>query len=127
MVCKVGQSHVFEEGEQLFLEMMGLSDNARQIQRVSEYYGKKIGEQQESQIRQGEKMVTIVGRKEPVYMMMDGAMVFTREEGWKQMKTGRIFAARDVVGIQPKRNAITRSLYVSHLGGHKSFTGKMEA
>lgn len=44
MMCKVGQGYVFEEGEQLFMEMMGISVSARQLQRVSEYYGKKIGE-----------------------------------------------------------------------------------
>lgn len=127
MMCKVGQGQVFEEGEQLFLEMMGLSVSARQLQRVSEYYGKKIGEQEDRQIQQGQKMATIAGRKEPVYMMMDGSLVFTREEGWKEMKTGRIFAAKDVVDIQPKRSTITRSLYVCHLGDHKNFTRKMEA
>lgn len=127
MICKVGQGHVFEEGEELFWEMMGLSVNARQLQRVSEYYGKKIGQRENDLIQQGEKMATIAARKEPVYMMMDGAMIFTREEGWKEMKTGRIFAAKDVVGVQPKRNVIAHSLYVSHLGDHKSFTKKMEA
>jgi hypothetical protein len=127
MMCKVGQGYVFEEGEQLFSEMMGITVSARQIQRVSEYYGKMIGDQEDHQIQQEKKMATIAHRKEPVYVMMDGAMIFTREEGWKEMKTGRIFAAKDVVGIQPKRNVITGSLYVCHLGDHKRFTKKMEA
>ncbi len=127
MMCKVGQGYVFEEGEELFVQMMGISVSARQIQRVSEYYGNRIGHREDGHIKQGKKMATVAGPKEPVYVMMDGAMIFTREEGWKEMKTGRIFAAKDVVGIQPKRNAITNSLYVCHLGNHKQFTGKMEA
>ena len=118
---------MFEEGEELFEQMMGISVSARQIQRVSEYYGSRIGQKEELQIKQGNKMATVAGNKEPVYMMMDGAMIFTREEGWKEMKTGRIFAAKDVVGIHSKRNVITNSLYVCHLGDHKQFTRKMEA
>jgi len=127
MICKVGQGYVFEEGEGLFLEMMGIQVSGRQIQRVSEYYGKKLAQQEDLQIKQGKKMATVAGRKDPVYVMMDGAMIFTREEGWKEVKTGRLFAAKDVVGIQPKRNIITNSLYVCHLGDHRQFTRKMEA
>ena len=38
MVCLVGQSQVFADGEALFSEMMGISVCGKQIQRVSGYY-----------------------------------------------------------------------------------------
>ena len=39
---------------------------------------------------------------------------------------GRIFKANDRVPLSPKRNTITQSLYVCHLGDHKEFEKKTE-
>ena len=55
---------------------------------------------------------------------MDGGMVFTREEKWKEMKLGLLFAANDCVQLQDKRGIINQSLYVCHLGGHTEFLDK---
>jgi hypothetical protein len=31
-------------------------------------------------------------------------MLFTLEEGWKEIKAGRVFAQKDYVAVQEKRN-----------------------
>jgi hypothetical protein len=65
--------------------------------------------------------------QEPVYVMMDGSMVFTREEGWKEIKVGRIFNQSACIPIQQNRNQIMQSLYLCHLGDHQAFTDKWES
>jgi hypothetical protein len=65
--------------------------------------------------------------QEPVYMMLDGSMVFTREEGWKEIKVGRIFNQSSCTPIQEHRNQIMQSLYMCHLGDHKAFLDKWES
>ena len=57
-MCLAGQGYVFEEGEVLFKRLLGISVNARQIQRVSEHYGKIAEQQTEEELKAGEKSIT---------------------------------------------------------------------
>lgn len=126
----MGQGYVFEEGEEILQQLMGIEVSAKQIQRVSEYYGEVLEEQQVQQYGGGKKEPPVLKLKkpeEPVYIMFDGSMVFTREEGWKEMKVGRIFNQSCCTAIQENRNHIMQSLYVCHLGGHRAFLNKWES
>lgn len=58
--------------------------------------------------------------------MLDGGMVLTREEKWKEMKLARIFEQRQHISISNSRNHIGDSTYVAHLGNHKQFLKKVE-
>jgi hypothetical protein len=87
-------------------------------------------EEQQQQYEEEEKEPPVLKLKapqEPVYMMVDGSMVFTREEGWKEMKVGRLFNQSSCTPVQPNRNAILQSLYLCHLGDHKAFWDKWES
>jgi hypothetical protein len=123
VLCLLGQGQVFEEGEALLDELLGVSVSAKQIQRVSEYYGEQIelsAQANETPVKPAQT------ESSPVYLMMDGSMIYTREDGWKEMKVGRIFSADDLVKVQPERNQLTQSTYVCHLGDHKAFLKKLE-
>lgn len=129
VLCLLGQSCVFEEGEEILDELLGLQISGRQIQRVSEYYGEEA-EKNEQKIVKEENPVVQLSMKQkttPVYMLNDASLLYTREEEWKEIKVGRIFAQEDITAIQKNRNQITQSLYVSHLGNHKDFLEKWDA
>lgn len=129
IICLLGQGYVFEEGEELLAEVLNIAVSAKQIQRVSEHYGQAIEEQQEQFVKEQAPVpaLTLNEKNDVVYMMMDGSMVYTREEKWKEMKVGRMFAGADCIAVQENRNQITQSLYVCHLGDHKKFFAKWEA
>jgi ribosomal protein L27 len=98
---------VFEDGKELFTKRMGVKVSGMQIQRVSECYGEHIEAVHQLYIEGGNIADT---KNDTVYMMADGCMVFTREEeGWKEMKVGRVFVAKDNVQVQEKRNEIVKS------------------
>jgi hypothetical protein len=67
-----------------------------------------------------------------IYAEVDGSMLAT-DEGWKETKVGRIFAASDleIVGSvhpdTPPRQKITQSQYCAHLGNCEGFTEKFDA
>ena len=129
ILCLLGQGYVFEEGEEILRQILGIEVSAKQIQRISEHYGQGLEERQQ-QYEEGKKQVPVLKLKkpeEPVYIMFDGSMVFTREEGWKEMKVGRLFSQSSCTTIQKDRNKIMQSLYVCHLGGHKEFLNKWES
>jgi hypothetical protein len=126
IICTVGQAMVFEEGSEVLDELLGLDLSAKQIQRVSEYYGEKFTGLIESNCRavipELEK-----AKSAGVYVMVDGSMLCMRGENrWREMKLARIFDDRQVVNIQDNRRQITSSIFVSHLGGVDQFFVKLE-
>jgi len=124
VMCLLGQSHVFEEGEKLMLELIGIEMSGKQIQRVSEHYGKKI---ELLQTADSPPKPPVLGKNnEVVYGMVDGSMLFTREEKWKEVKLGRLFCGSNRVAVQPGRTELTKSQFVCHLGGHIDFLEKMD-
>lgn len=65
------------------------------------------------------------------YVMVDGSMVLTREEGYKEVKLARIFAHNQRALIsseqaQEARGYIHQSLYIAHLGEHEAFEQKLQ-
>lgn len=128
ILCLVGQDRVFEDGESLLKHLLGVEISGKQIQRVSEHYGSEVEQRQVEYVKDNKEVpvLEIKKKEEPVYMMFDGGMVFTRQ-GWKEMKVGRIFKDSSCIAVQPKRNEILQSMYVCHFGGHKEFLAKWEA
>lgn len=126
MICMLGQHSVYKEAADLFKRFLGLEVNDMQIQRVCNYYGEQI-----DPIVNADQDEFIPKLKEPTkgehtYVMVDGAMLMTREEKWKENKLGRIFRSSQLIDIQKDRNEIMESVYVSHLGSVNEFCPKME-
>lgn len=120
-VCLVGQSVVFAEGSMLLDKLAGIEVNAKQIERVCHHYGQQLEE-----ASQDESQDSVDQRDNGLhYGMVDGGMVLTREEGWKELKLGRVFAAESVLPENQHRNFIRHSNYVAHLGEHEPFFNKL--
>jgi hypothetical protein len=120
----LGQSEVFEDGSTLLEKLLGLNMSAKQIQRVSESYGRLIEDKEQNSIA-NEEGLSAKKQKDLTYVMVDGSMIFTREEGWKEIKVGRIFSAESIVQVQKKRKEISQSVYLCHIGKHTDFLAKV--
>lgn len=129
-MCIVGQSVVYQEGSELFKELMGLEISGSQIQRVCVHYGglvdPLIEKNCQSVIPQLADNPTSPQPTDPTYVMLDGCLIFTRPDLWREVKLGRIFRGSNVVNIHEKRRMITDSVYVSHLGSVDKFLPKLE-
>lgn len=125
-MCLIGQSVVFEEGVQILEETMGVNISAPQIQRVCEYYG---GAMDGLIAANCGAVIPELEEKEETdttYVMLDGSMLFTREDKWRELKLGRIFHSSQVIDIQQGRKEVLESIFVSHLGGVDEFFPKFE-
>ena len=128
IICLLSSQSVFEEAEELLHELLGIEISAKQLQRLSEHYGWEL-EESEKAFEKGTEDVPVVEAnhsESTVYVTLDGSMIFTREEGWKEIKLGRIYSEGSRVKIQQGRTEVTESLYVCTLGNHKSFLRKFE-
>jgi hypothetical protein len=88
---------------------------------VTDVYGEEVGKTVNEHT-----ILTPPTKQEALYIEADGSMLLTREEGWKEVKLGRIFKASDCIHAGEKAGWISNSQYVAHLGGHKKFTLQME-
>ncbi len=125
----MAQGSVFEQAEEMLLELLGLSISAKQIQRLSEHYGERLEEHLQEQVagKAQAPVLPLKDKEEAVYVLLDGSMVFSREKGWTEMKVGRLFGAASRIQVQADREEVMHSLYVCHVGGHKKFLEKLEA
>lgn len=97
--------------------------DAKQMERLVHAYGNDVAEEFDS--CEG-KLLPSAKEGERTYVMMDGSMISTREDGWKEVKLGRIFAASDHLPADINRNWIRDSVYIGILGSHTDFLKKME-
>lgn len=127
LICLLSQDLVFEGASEMLSRLLGIDLSAKQCQRVSEWYGGQI-----DPIIQANHTAYMPQLDEPrfhdehTYVMMDGCMLFTREDKWKENKLARIFHESQNIGIQKARNEIINTIYVSHLGGIDLFLPKLE-
>jgi hypothetical protein len=128
LICLLASNNVFEEAEETFRALLGLDISAKQIQRVSEYHGQGLDELEEcyQDATLEVPLVEPITGDTPVYITMDGSMVYTREEAWKEMKLGRIYSEKSRVAVQENRTDVVNSLYVCTLGNNKMFFKKFD-
>jgi hypothetical protein len=95
--------------------------SASQVYLVTDCYG-----------RAAETEVNVCRSLEPVkkdevlYVEADGSMLLTRDEGWKEVKVGRLFTSGACIDPNGKSSWIRHSQYVAHLGNSKDFTKQMD-
>ena len=118
----VGQMECYENGSEVLKKLSGVEVGATQIFRVTDYYGKGVAGSVNA-----ERTLTPLKQDEVLYAGVDGSMVQTREEGWKEVKLGRLFKSSDCIHAGSKPGWISNSQYVAHLGTSKDFTATMDS
>lgn len=117
-----GQSSCYEKSNEVLEKYLCVKVSAAQVYRVTDLYGAQNGKELDS----AECSLTPLRQDDTLYVESDGSMVLTREEGWKEVKAGRIFKASDSISVDGKPGCISHSQYVAHLGDHKTFCNRME-
>ncbi len=117
-----GQCSCYEKSQETIKRFLSVSVSPAQVYRVTDLYGQQIAKE----VDFNERSLTPVDKDDTLYVETDGSMVLTREEGWKEIKAGRIFKASDSIRIDGKPGYISHSQYAAHLGDHKTFSTQME-
>lgn len=126
LCCLAGQAEVYGQASELLHEIGGIDISGMQIQRVCTHYGSLLGPLAEAGCEAAIPSLPLKSRAEKVYVMVDGAMLFTRPDQWRELKLGRIFTDDHVVQLSKSRRHARHSIYVSHLGGVEGFFPKLE-
>jgi len=126
LCCLVGQSELYGQASELLEEVGGIVIPGMQIQRVCTHYGGLLDPLIESNCAAVIPRTNQKDKRDPLYVMVDGAMLFTREDQWKELKLGRIFTGGQVVRLHESRREVRHSIYVGHLGSVNDFFPKLE-
>lgn len=117
-----GQMDSYENCNEVIKEFISVEVSSAQVYRVADFYGSRLaGTQHTNRILES---LTI---KEVLYAQADGSMILTREDGWNEVKLGRIFKSSDCLHAEGKPGWVSHSQYLAHLGGHKEFCSQMDS
>ncbi len=121
LMAYAGQLDSYEKCNEVIREFINIDVSITQVYRLTDMYGKEV----EKTVHK-ERTLTPLKKSEVLYVQADGSMLLTREEGWKEVKVGRIFKSSDCIHADQKAGWISNSQYVAHLGNHKDFTKPMD-
>src|SRR5215210_2382913 len=122
LMVYAGHLDSYKKSNEVIKQFTQVEVNAAQVYRVTDMYGQAVGKTNVT-----ERTMTPVKQEETLYAELDGSMIFTREEGWKEGKVGRIFKSGDCIRIDEKPGCIRHSQYLAYLGSCQPFTTQMEA
>ena len=123
----MGQHLVFSQAEEVVNTLTGADFNAKQIERICHRYGQCLLDDELDKISTDVyKQSAFSDEDQPYYVSVDGSMYLTREQGWKEIKLGRIYKASDCTQSSDGHGLIMESQYVAHLGSIREFLPKME-
>lgn len=118
----VGHLDCYQKSNEILENLLSVKVSVSQIYRVTDAYGEQIGKTTDPQ----ERTLTPVRTDEVLYAEADGGMILTRNDGWKEVKVGRLFKSADCIHVDEKPGYISHSQYKAHLGNSKTFCRQME-
>jgi hypothetical protein len=123
LMVYAGEMDCYERCNEIIGKFLSVEVSDTQVYRLTNVYGEQIGKTTDFTQRSQPPLQ----QQETLYVEADASMILTREQGWKEVKVGRIFKSSDCIHPDGKPGCITHSQYLAHLGGHRIFTRQMEA
>ena len=123
LMVYTGQLQCYAHCQEVIEKFLSVQVSATQVYRLTDLYGKELGETVDFTTRTQPPLQA----QDMLYIEADASMVLTREQGWKEVKAGRLFKSSDCLHPEGKQGIITHSQYLTQMGSHKSFSEKMEA
>ena len=116
-----GERDCYAEAPEMLQQTLGIEVSTSQVYRVTDTYGGELRKREEDK-----RLLPLLMNNETLYMEFDGSFIFSREEGWKEVKVGRLFKSTDCMRSDEKRSWIRNSQYMAHLGDHQTFIGRAD-
>jgi len=117
-----GQTDSYDNCNEVIKTFINVEVSSTQVYRVSDLYGEAL----KQDVAKDDRVLALVSNQEVLYAQADGSMVLTREQGWNEVKLGRIFKSSNCIHVPGKAGWISNSQYIAHLGGYKEFCRRMD-
>lgn len=122
LMVYAGQMDSYKNCNEVIKEFIRIEVSSAQVYRVSDFYGSRL-----AGTLHKERILEPLKKQEVLYAQADGSMIQTREDGWNEVKLGRIFKSSDCIHSKGKQGWVSHSQYLAHLGGYKEFCSQMDS
>lgn len=122
LMVYAGHLECYAKCHQVLERFLSVEVSSSQIYRVTDFISESLQDQDECT----ERLLTAVESSEVLYAQVDGSMVLTREQGWKEVKLARLFKSSDCLNPGSESAYLTASQYICHLGPAKEFCCRLE-
>lgn len=126
LMTYAGQLDCYNQSNEIISKFTGVDISVMQVDRVTDTYGSLLEQQAATEPSLEVEEVMELKPDEAVYAMTDGSMILTREDGWNEVKLGRIFKESQCMEVGGERGWIKTSIYEALLGSSKAFTRRFE-
>jgi hypothetical protein len=123
LMVYAGQLDCYSRSNEILSKFLCTEVSATQVYRLTDLYGKEVGKRHDFT----QRSMLPLQSEETLYVEADSSLLLTREQGWKEVKVGRVFKSSDCLHPEGKPGMITHSQYLTQMGSYKGFAGKMEA
>lgn len=117
----LGQLECYEKCPEILMKTIGIELGHSQVHRVADTYGKAL-----QKTIAATRTLSPLKSADVLYVELDGSMLFTRDDGWREVKVARIFKSCDCLSPNEDSSWIKHSQYLAYIENCKSFTSKLE-
>lgn len=124
LMTYAGQLDCYQQSGDILAKFLNVEVSVMQVHRVTDTYGGLLEREAQDNIQEEPTFETKAG--ECLYTMIDGSMLLTREDGYSEVKLGRLFKESDLLEVSGERGWISHSVYEAYLGESKTFCHRLE-
>lgn len=122
MMTYAGHLDSYEKSNEVLSRFLTVTVSPTQVYRVTNPVSETLYKENETE----ERTLPPVSKEEVLYVGVDGSMISTREEGWKEVKLSRLFKSSDCLNPNTESSCLARSQYLAHPGCSREFCEKAE-
>ncbi|GHV28367.1 hypothetical protein FACS1894176_10890 [Bacteroidia bacterium] len=122
LMVYAGHLDCYERGNEILQHFLSIEVSPAQIYRVTNAVSESLSSEDDST----ERTLPPISSTEVLYAGVDGSMISTRKEGWKEVKLARLFRSSDCMNPNTNVSYLSQSQYIAHFGNSKDFCSKAE-
>ncbi|MDR0365105.1 MAG: hypothetical protein LBH92_08855 [Bacteroidales bacterium] len=121
LIVYSGDLDSYGKCDEILEHFLSVRVSALQVYRMTDWLSEEL---QEAELN--ERLLPPVSKEEALYAEVDGSMISARENGWKEIKLGRLFKSSDCLNPNNASSCLTASQYVGHFGKSENLCNKVE-
>jgi hypothetical protein len=120
LMVYAGHLDSYSKCNEILAHFLSVEVSTSQVYRVTDWLSEELQEAESN-----ERLLTPVPKEEILYVEVDGSMISTRADGWKEIKLGRLFKSSDCLNPN-SASSYLRASQLGHFGNSEDFCSKAE-
>ena len=122
LMVYAGHIECYDKCNEVLERFLSIEVSSVQVYRVTNSVSLSIEEEE----TKAERLLEPIEKLDVLYAELDGSMVSTREDGWKEIKLARLFKGNDCLNPNSTSSYLSSSQYVALFGNSDAFGGKLQ-